>query len=201
MRWSRSGMKNGMGKKAAADDAEMTVDDYVATPADNYKFMAEHERAGAEAVAAHRDAGSQRSRNRQSPAAEAIGCGGGDLAEDVIEQQPAGGGQRDARAVALEMARARRADRLALQSTIDSRPKRSAIASRIDPFAQPQAHDQRFVGGFARRERRLLGDAVAVAPQRRQEILGLPVAHRAHAKPPAVRAGADARHNRRSASK
>ena len=33
-------MKNGMSHKAAADDAEMTVDDYVATPADNYKFMA-----------------------------------------------------------------------------------------------------------------------------------------------------------------
>ena len=34
-------MKNGMSKKAAADDADMTVDDYVATPADNYKFMAD----------------------------------------------------------------------------------------------------------------------------------------------------------------
>jgi hypothetical protein len=33
-------MKNGMGKKAAADDAEMTVDDYLASPVDNYKFMA-----------------------------------------------------------------------------------------------------------------------------------------------------------------
>jgi hypothetical protein len=33
-------VKNGMGKKAAADDADMTVEDYVATPADNYKFMA-----------------------------------------------------------------------------------------------------------------------------------------------------------------
>jgi hypothetical protein len=33
-------MKNGMGKKAAADDAQMTIDDYVATPADNYKFLA-----------------------------------------------------------------------------------------------------------------------------------------------------------------
>jgi hypothetical protein len=33
-------MKNGMTKKAAASDADMTVDDYVATPADNYKFMA-----------------------------------------------------------------------------------------------------------------------------------------------------------------
>jgi hypothetical protein len=36
-------MKNGMSAKAAASDAEMTVDDYVATPADNYKFMANME--------------------------------------------------------------------------------------------------------------------------------------------------------------
>jgi hypothetical protein len=34
-------MKNGMTRKAAASDADMTVDDYVATPSDNYKFMAE----------------------------------------------------------------------------------------------------------------------------------------------------------------
>jgi len=33
-------LKNGMGKTAAADDAEMTIDDYVSSPADNYKFMA-----------------------------------------------------------------------------------------------------------------------------------------------------------------
>ena len=33
-------VKNGMGKKAAADDAAMTIDDYVATPVDNYQFMA-----------------------------------------------------------------------------------------------------------------------------------------------------------------
>lgn len=33
-------MKNGMTRKAAGADADMTVDDYVATPADNYKFMA-----------------------------------------------------------------------------------------------------------------------------------------------------------------
>jgi hypothetical protein len=33
-------MKNGMSKKAADSDAEMTIDDYVSTPADNYKFMA-----------------------------------------------------------------------------------------------------------------------------------------------------------------
>jgi hypothetical protein len=36
-------MKNGMTRKAAASDAEMTVDDYVATPVDNYKFMANAE--------------------------------------------------------------------------------------------------------------------------------------------------------------
>jgi hypothetical protein len=33
-------MKNGMTRKAAADDAAMTIDDYVSTPADNYKFTA-----------------------------------------------------------------------------------------------------------------------------------------------------------------
>jgi len=33
-------VKNGMSRKAAADDAEMTVEDYIASPADNYKFMA-----------------------------------------------------------------------------------------------------------------------------------------------------------------
>lgn len=32
-------VKNGMSKKAAADDAQMTIDDYVATPADNYRFI------------------------------------------------------------------------------------------------------------------------------------------------------------------
>jgi hypothetical protein len=36
-------MKNGMARKAAADDAEMTVDDYVATPVDNYKFMVNYD--------------------------------------------------------------------------------------------------------------------------------------------------------------
>ena len=34
-------MKNGMARKAAADDADMTVDDYVGTSVDNYKFMAD----------------------------------------------------------------------------------------------------------------------------------------------------------------
>ena len=45
-------MKNGMGKKAAADDAEMTVDDYVATPVDNYKFMVDFNAKNAAAQAA-----------------------------------------------------------------------------------------------------------------------------------------------------
>ena len=34
-------VKNGMTKKVAAEDANMTVDDYVATPVEKYKFMAE----------------------------------------------------------------------------------------------------------------------------------------------------------------
>ena len=33
-------VKNGMARKAATDDAEMTVDDYLASPVDKYKFMA-----------------------------------------------------------------------------------------------------------------------------------------------------------------
>lgn len=32
--------KNGMGKKAAGDDADMTVDDYLATSVDKYQFFA-----------------------------------------------------------------------------------------------------------------------------------------------------------------
>ena len=36
-------LKNGMARKSAASDAEMTVDDYAATPVDNYKYMAEME--------------------------------------------------------------------------------------------------------------------------------------------------------------
>ncbi len=34
-------MQNGMSRKAAVDDANMTVDDYLSSPVDNYKFMAE----------------------------------------------------------------------------------------------------------------------------------------------------------------
>ena len=45
-------MKNGMGKKAAAEDADMTVDDYVATPVDNYKFMVDFNAKNAAAQSA-----------------------------------------------------------------------------------------------------------------------------------------------------
>ena len=45
-------MKNGMSRKAAADDADMTVDDYVGTSVDNYKFMAERDAPPKSAVAA-----------------------------------------------------------------------------------------------------------------------------------------------------
>jgi hypothetical protein len=34
-------VKNGMTKKQAASDAEMTIDDYVSTPAENYKYAAQ----------------------------------------------------------------------------------------------------------------------------------------------------------------
>ncbi|MES2137784.1 MAG: hypothetical protein V4502_12085 [Pseudomonadota bacterium] len=33
-------VKNGMPRKAALSDADMTVDDYVASPVDNYQYMA-----------------------------------------------------------------------------------------------------------------------------------------------------------------
>ena len=45
-------LKNGMSQKAASSDAQMTIDDYVATPADNYKFMADLDKPKAPAAAA-----------------------------------------------------------------------------------------------------------------------------------------------------
>lgn len=44
-------MKNGMTRKAAVSDAAMTVDDYISTPADNYKFMVGQEAKEAAAPA------------------------------------------------------------------------------------------------------------------------------------------------------
>ena len=34
-------LKNGMSKKAAGDDAEMTISDYLSTPSDNYRYIFE----------------------------------------------------------------------------------------------------------------------------------------------------------------
>jgi hypothetical protein len=45
-------MKNGMSRKAAGEDAEMTIDDYVSTPADNYKFTAKQNAKAAAPAAA-----------------------------------------------------------------------------------------------------------------------------------------------------
>jgi hypothetical protein len=45
-------MKNGMTRKAADSDAEMTIDDYVSTPTDNYKFMASQNAPKAQPAAA-----------------------------------------------------------------------------------------------------------------------------------------------------
>jgi len=45
-------VKNGMSRKAAAGDADMTVDDYVSTPADNYKFMINYNAPKAQPAAA-----------------------------------------------------------------------------------------------------------------------------------------------------
>jgi hypothetical protein len=45
-------LKNGMSRKNAASDADMTVDDYIATPVDNYKFMADLEKPQAASPAA-----------------------------------------------------------------------------------------------------------------------------------------------------
>jgi hypothetical protein len=45
-------MKNGMNRKAAADDADMTVDDYVGTSVDNYKFVVDFNAPPKAAVAA-----------------------------------------------------------------------------------------------------------------------------------------------------
>lgn len=45
-------MKNGMTRKAAASDATMTVDDYVSTPADNYKFAFAQDSKSAPAASA-----------------------------------------------------------------------------------------------------------------------------------------------------
>jgi len=89
----------------------------------------------------------------------------GDFAEDVVEHQPSGRRQRDARSRALEVTRS-------LESLdalpVDHRLKAETLGNPpgIDALAKAEAHDQRFVGGFERRQRRLFGDPVAVALER-----------------------------------
>ena len=43
--------KNGMARKAAVADADMTVEDHIATPVDKYKFMAEQNAPAAKPAA------------------------------------------------------------------------------------------------------------------------------------------------------
>ena len=45
-------VKNGMGRKTALADADMTVEDYVATPVEKYKYMIEINTPPAQAAAA-----------------------------------------------------------------------------------------------------------------------------------------------------
>jgi hypothetical protein len=44
-------VKNGMAKKAALEDATMTVEDYMASPADRYRYIAEMEASAKKAAA------------------------------------------------------------------------------------------------------------------------------------------------------
>lgn len=63
-------MKNGMSRKAAISDADMTVDDYVSTPVDNYKFTMKSVAAAAPAPAAPA-AGAQAAASALKPATPA----------------------------------------------------------------------------------------------------------------------------------
>jgi len=60
-------LKNGMTRKAAASDADMTVDDYVGTPVDNYKFMADMDKSKTQAPAAVTPAPTPASATTQPP--------------------------------------------------------------------------------------------------------------------------------------
>lgn len=68
-------MKNGMARKAAADDAEMTVDDYVATPVDNYKFMVDYNAPKPAAPAAAVPAATPGATSAATPAATPASAG------------------------------------------------------------------------------------------------------------------------------
>src|SRR5690349_17354415 len=96
--------------------------------------------------------------------------------ENMIEQKAAAGGQRDPRAVAGQVS----AGHQPLDALpIDDAGKSEAFGDRmsVNALAQPQAHHQSLVSALDRRKSRLLGDAVAVAGEAREEIFGLPVAN------------------------
>lgn len=60
-------MKNGMGRKAAGDDADMTVDDYVATSVDKYQFFASQNAPQKPAAPAATQAAAPATPNSQPP--------------------------------------------------------------------------------------------------------------------------------------
>ena len=60
-------MKNGMGRKAAADDADMTVDDYVGTSVDKYQFTASMNAPQKPAAAATTQASAPATTSPQQP--------------------------------------------------------------------------------------------------------------------------------------
>jgi hypothetical protein len=60
-------MKNGMGRKAATDDADMTVDDYVATSVDKYQFFASQNAPQKPATAAATQASAPATPSPQQP--------------------------------------------------------------------------------------------------------------------------------------
>lgn len=60
-------MKNGMGRKAAGDDADMTVDDYVATSVDKYQFFASQNTPQKPAAPAATQAAAPATPNSQQP--------------------------------------------------------------------------------------------------------------------------------------
>lgn len=64
-------MKNGMTRKAAISDADMTVDDYVSTPVDNYKFTMKSAAAAAPAAPATPATAAQAAASALKPATPA----------------------------------------------------------------------------------------------------------------------------------
>ena len=134
--------------------------------------------------------------------AEVIEAGRGNLAEDVIEQRAGLTASRD-----IDRRSRSRWPLPTSRSTaspVDERSNAEALrdCACVDAFGQPQAHHQRFVGAL----RRMLSGSSSTMPwplraSARQEILGLAVAHGAHARGAGRARRGRRRHNRRSASK